>query len=290
VNSRFARLGYQQHEALAKLANIFKEIAAPEPSGEVIMTTTKSAQQPIPSIPLIEVPFSIPSLLKQPRCTPPRVDGFAPKVDAPSPRVNRTALKIMTPVTNTHLMLDRVIKTPTAIPPFDLYRQRRQTAQSPPRNIHSKVPERVVAYLGDTTRQLLADLQAETGRYYNTHSKARNQTANAITRFIPSHNRKTESEYDRHVVSEVTHAVTGETLNLQKLLLNPETRPEWQKGNYNEYGRLFQGHKGGVKGTNTCYFNEHKAVPKGRFPTYVKFVCLQTTKIRSPLSANDSRR
>jgi hypothetical protein len=57
------------------------------------------------------------------------------------------------------------------------------------------------------------------------------------------------------------------------LLLSPETRPDWKKGNYNEYGRLFQGHKGGIKGTNTCFFIEHTAVPKGRIPTYVKFVC-----------------
>jgi hypothetical protein len=65
------------------------------------------------------------------------------------------------------------------------------------------------------------------------------------------------------MANKVTHAVTGETLNLRKLLLNPETRPAWKKGNYNEYGRLFQGHKGGVKGTDTCFFIEHKAVPKG---------------------------
>jgi hypothetical protein len=90
----FARLGYQQHEALAEFANIFKEIAAPELSNEVIMTTTTSVQKPIPSIPHTEVPCSIPSLLKHPRFTPPRVDGVAPRVEAPpSPRVNRTAVK-----------------------------------------------------------------------------------------------------------------------------------------------------------------------------------------------------
>jgi hypothetical protein len=76
-----------------------------------------------------------------------------------------------------------------------------------------------------------------------------------------------------HMANEITHAVTGETLNLQKLILNPETRLDWQKGNYNEYVRLFQGHKGGVKGTDTCFFIEHEAVPKGQLPTYVKFVC-----------------
>jgi hypothetical protein len=140
----------------------------------------------------------------------------------------------MTPVTNAHRTLDIGIKTPTASPPFDPCKQRRQTTQSPPRNVHSTVPERVGTYLGDTTRQLLEDLQAETGRYYNTRIRTRNQTANAITRSTPSHNRRLESEYDRHMANEVTHAVTGKTLNLRKLLLNPETRPAWQTGNYNE--------------------------------------------------------
>jgi hypothetical protein len=105
------------------------------------------------------------------------------------------------PVTNAHHTLDIGIKTPTASPHFDLYKQQRQTTQSPPRNVHSTVPERVVTYLGDTTRQLLQDLQAETGRYYNTRSRTRNQTANAITRFIPAHNRRIESEYDRHMAN-----------------------------------------------------------------------------------------
>jgi hypothetical protein len=54
----------------------------------------------------------------------------------------------------------RGIKTPTAIPPFDLYKQQIKTAQSTPRNAHSPVSQRVVTYLRETTRQLLADLQA----------------------------------------------------------------------------------------------------------------------------------
>jgi hypothetical protein len=251
----FARLGHQQHEALAKLANIFKEIAAPQTTNAITITTPKSLQQPIPFITHNEVPISIPSFLQQPRFTPPRVEGAAPRVEAPYPRVNRKAVKVMRPLTNAHRMLDIGIKTPTASPHFDLYKQRRQTTPSPQRKIHSAVPERVVTYLGDTTRQLLKDLRAETGRYYNTRSTTRNQTANAIMRFIPAHNRSIESGYDRHMANEVTHTVMGKTLNLRKLLLNPETRPAWQKGNA------------------TCFFIEHKAVPKGRFPTYVKFMC-----------------
>jgi hypothetical protein len=138
----FARLGYQQHEALARLANIFKEIAAPEPIGDQVLTTTKSVQVPITSIPHAEAPVSIPSLLMHPRSPPPRVEALAPRVEAPSQRVNRSATGAVTPGTrNSHHMLDRGVKTPTSIPPFDLYKQRRQTAQSTSHNAHSPVPQ-----------------------------------------------------------------------------------------------------------------------------------------------------
>jgi hypothetical protein len=120
-------------------------------------------------------------------------------------------------------MLDRGVKTPTSIPSFDLYKQRRQTSQSTPHNAHSPVPQRVVTYLGETTRHLLADLQEETGRYYDTRCRAHHHTANVITKVVPPSNWDIEAEYDMHMANEITHAVTGETHNLRKLLLNPET-------------------------------------------------------------------
>jgi hypothetical protein len=122
----FARLGYQQHAALSRLANIFKEIAAPKTSGNETLMTTESVQAPIPLIPHAEAPVSILSLLMQPRFTPPRVEGVAPRAETPSPRVNQAAMKATKATTavttNSHCMLDRGIKTPTAIPPFDLYK------------------------------------------------------------------------------------------------------------------------------------------------------------------------
>jgi hypothetical protein len=36
---------------------------------------------------------------------------------------------------------------------------------------------------------------------------------------------------------------------------------------------LFQGHKGGVKYTNTCFFFKHSDIPKGHIPTFVNFLC-----------------
>jgi hypothetical protein len=135
----------------------------------------------------------------------------------------------------------------------------------------------------NTTIHLLADLQAETGRYYNTRIRSRNRTAHVITKVVPPHNQDIKAKYDMHMANETTHAVTGETLNMRKLLLNLETRPHWRKGNYNEYGRLFQGQKGGVKGTATCFFIEHTAVPRGHIPTNVKFVCAHNRKNPIPI-------
>jgi hypothetical protein len=132
---------------------------------------------------------------------------------------------------------------------------------------------RVVDYLGPATRRLLDYIQAETGRYYRTRSASRLEGANLVTKFDPDIYTRVGTAFDTHVANEVAYAVIGEALNPRKLLKDPETRPAWKVGNYNEYGRLFQGHKGGVKETDTCFFIHHSTIPKGRIPTYVKFVC-----------------
>jgi hypothetical protein len=207
-------------------------------------------------MPHTEAPVSIPSLLTQHRSSHPRVGALAPRVDL-------ATLGAATPTKpNSHRRLSHDIKTSTTIPPFDLYRQQRQISRPPPNETSPPVPQRVVTYLGHKTRHLLADLQAETGRYYNTHRRARQYTANVITRVVPQRDPAIKVEYDMHMANEITHSVTGETLNLRKLLQNPETQPDWKKGSYNEYGRLFQEHKGGVKGTDTCFFISHTAIPK----------------------------
>jgi hypothetical protein len=237
----FARIDHKQHEALARLANIVKEIAAPEPCKEREIQTMPSTQAPLAPMLHAEAPVSIPSLLTQHRSSPPRVNTLAP-------RLNQATLGTATPTTpNSHRRLSCNIKTPTSTPPFDLYRQQRQKARPTPNKTSSPVPQRVVTYMGDTTRHLLADLQAETGRYYNTRSRAQQYTAKVVTRVAPPCDAAIEAEYDMHMANEIKHSVTGETLNLRKLLQNPDTQTDWKKGSYNEYSRLFQGHKGGVK-------------------------------------------
>jgi hypothetical protein len=77
----FAHIGHKQHASLARLANIFKEIAAPKPQyEEQAMPTKPSNQAPLATMPHTEAPISIPSLIKQPRSSPPRVDTLAPRV------------------------------------------------------------------------------------------------------------------------------------------------------------------------------------------------------------------
>jgi hypothetical protein len=222
-------------------------------------------------MPPSEAPSSIPSLITQPRSPPPRVD-------TPAPRVGQATPGVAAPTTpNSHRRLSPIIKTPTTAPTFDLYKQQKQTLCPTPNKTRPPVQQRVVEYLDDTIRHLLADLQAETDIYYKTRSSARQNTANAVIRFIPLGNSAIKAEYATHMANEITHAVTGETLSPRKLLQNPDTQPAWKTGSYNEYGQLFQGHKG-VKGTDTCLFIHHSAVPKGRIHTYVKCVQLAATE------------
>jgi hypothetical protein len=135
------------------------------------------------------------------------------------------------------------------------------------------ITQRVVDYLGQTTRHRLDDIQAETGRYYRTCSAACQADTNLVTKFVPDSDTRVGPAYETHMANKVTHVITGEALNHRKILQDPAMRPAWKVGNYNEYGRLFQGHRGGVKVTDTCFFIHHSSIPKGRTPTYVNFVC-----------------
>jgi hypothetical protein len=132
-----ARISHNQHEAIARLANIFKEIAAPEPCDEQEMPTKPSNQATLAPMPHAEAPVSIPSLLTQHRSSAPRVGTL-------SPRVDQATLGAATPTTpNSHRRLIRNIKTPTVVPPFDVYRQQRQTARPTPNTTILPVPQHV---------------------------------------------------------------------------------------------------------------------------------------------------
>ena len=55
-------------------------------------------------------------------------------------------------------------------------------------------------------------------------------------------------------------------MEYRELITNPETRDTWMSSAANEFNRL-------AKGTNTIKFIRHNDVPKGRMPTYGRFVC-----------------
>ena len=52
-----------------------------------------------------------------------------------------------------------------------------------------------------------------------------------------------------------------------------KTKKAWQISSANEFGRLFQGVGGRIKGTNTCLFIQHTAIRNNKRPTYARFVC-----------------
>jgi hypothetical protein len=111
-----------------------------------------------------------------------------PMVETPSPRVGQATPRVPSPreTPNAHRGLSSTIKTPRTIPAFDLYQKQKQNLRHTHKNTAPPVPQRVVDYLGENTRHLLADLQAETGRYYRTRSTARQEKANAVKRFVPA--------------------------------------------------------------------------------------------------------
>jgi hypothetical protein len=127
--------------------------------------------------------------------------------------------------------------------------------------------------LEPATRNLMDDIHAETHSFYNTQSGSYLHEANKAT-FIPDPAPAVTGNYYMPMANEVMHPDTGHTLNLRQLLRDATTNPKWDGGNYNEFGRLFQGHKGGIQGMNTPYFFiKHSDVPQGHISIYVKFVC-----------------
>jgi hypothetical protein len=73
----------------------------------------------------------------------------------------------------------------------------------------------------------------------------------------------------------VMHPVTGVAMEYHQLITNPITKAAWQLSAANEFGRLAQGVRGRIKGTNTIKFIQADELPTGRQPTYPRFVCTE---------------
>jgi hypothetical protein len=75
-----------------------------------------------------------------------------------------------------------------------------------------------------------------------------------------------------HAANSVIDPVTGASLEYRQLKIGATGR-KWLQGAANEIGRLGQGLKGKIKGTETIHFIRHDQLPKGRIATYLKIVC-----------------
>jgi hypothetical protein len=80
-------------------------------------------------------------------------------------------------------------------------------------------------------------------------------------------------ELDNFYASTMVHPTTGRLMEYQQLITDPETRVDWQLSAANEFGRLAQGVRGRMKGTNTITFIHHHEMPSNRQATYPRFIC-----------------
>lgn len=81
---------------------------------------------------------------------------------------------------------------------------------------------------------------------------------------------RTRSHRQAHAVTE---DATGRQMEYRELIRNPVTREAWTHSSANEFGRLAQGLKRGIQGTDTIRFIRKAQVPPDRKPTYARFVC-----------------
>ena len=86
------------------------------------------------------------------------------------------------------------------------------------------------------------------------------------------------------LANNVLDEETGQMLSYRQLLQHPKYKDDWAISSANEFGRLAQGLKGRVKGTNTIFFIAKSQVPADRLKdvTYGKFVCKVRPEKKEP--------
>jgi hypothetical protein len=77
------------------------------------------------------------------------------------------------------------------------------------------------------------------------------QACNARNNFIPPN----------FYAKAVAHPVMGKPMEYCQLIANPITQADWQVSAAKEFGRLAQGVRGRIKGTNTIFFISHHDMP-----------------------------
>jgi hypothetical protein len=105
-------------------------------------------------------------------------------------------------------------------------------------------------------------------------------TAPDLTKVIRTH--LDSSLPPEFLVNSVICEDTGKSMEYRELISNPKTKQAWQLSSANEFGRLFQGVGGRIKGTNTCFFIQHTAIRNNKRPTYARFICSVRNKKNDP--------
>jgi hypothetical protein len=82
----------------------------------------------------------------------------------------------------------------------------------------------------------------------------------------------THPKIPKHMANSVINEDTGASLEYRHLINDASTFTIWNEVAANEFGRLAQGVRNRIDGSNTIFFIPRQAVPKGKIVTYGRFV------------------
>ena len=66
---------------------------------------------------------------------------------------------------------------------------------------------------------------------------------------------------------------TGENMEYRHLIKDPAKSAAWKRSASNKFGRLMEGLKRGITGTQTIKLVQRSEIPKDRKVSYTRFVC-----------------
>jgi hypothetical protein len=111
---------------------------------------------------------------------------------------------------------------------------------------------------------------------YNTRARARQHAAHLVQTRRPRIFRPLSfaprQTMPKHMANSVINEETGASLEYRHLINDTSTFTIWNEAAANEFGRLAQGVGERITGSNTLFFIQRQAVPKGKNITYGRFV------------------
>ena len=200
--------------------------------------------------------------------------------------VPRPILNLPAPLTNTPILppslpddvtLPRVLtptNTPTAIPttsPATLPRVYPPSKPINPEPLSSTTRKDLTTIIINTLKKNNQKTIPSSRHRYNLRTRRRHGTNfrhMATQNLVAQHVFSQQHPSALHIINKKS----GKKENIDSLLKGPE-RERWLQAASNEFGRLAQGNKYGVKATDTINFIPKSDVPHDRKVTYGSFVC-----------------